>query len=193
MKKLLIGLILGLFMIGVSAQGAVYQFMPTPADLYDLDHDYAYTWGIDWAHTDEIIHGAVLTFHNIHDYRVEDGDILYTRLVDEGNSGLTEYFDDQDFGDYFDGQGVEIGTWTDPAGSFYGPGVDVSFTFSQLGLLGDLNNFASDGFFELTFDPDCHYFNDGVSLTVVTDVPEPGTFILFGLGTLGLAAFRKRG
>jgi hypothetical protein len=131
MRKLLIGLTLGLFIIGVSAQGAVYQFMPTPADLYDLDHDYAYAWGIDWAHTNETIHEAVLTFHNIHDYRVEDDDILYSRLVDNGWSGLDVHFDDQDFGDYFDGQGVEIGTWTDPAGSFYGPGVDVSFTFSQ--------------------------------------------------------------
>ncbi len=192
MKKLLLLSLVFVFAAGVTSQAAVYQFMPSPADLYDLDHDYAYSWGIDWTHTDEVIHEARLTFHNIHDWRPEDGDILYMNLLDNATPGLTEYFDDQAFGNYFEGQGVPLGTWTDPNGSYYGPGVNVSFSFSDAGLLSTLNNFASDGNFGLTFDPDCHYFNDGVELTVITDVPEPSTFLLFGLGAVGLAAFRKR-
>jgi len=55
-----------------------------------------------------------------------------------------------------------------------------------------LNSFAADGLFGLAFDPDCHYWNDGVQLTINAEVPEPATLLLFGLGTLGLAAYRRR-
>lgn len=190
MKKVLLFTLLGLFILGVSSRAAIYQFMPTPADLYDLDHDYAYEWGINHDFGGETIHAARLTFTNIHDWRPENDDILYVNLLDNATGGLTEYFDNEAFGDYFAGQGLSVGTWSDPGGSYYGPGVNLSFNFDP-NLLGALNSFASDGNFGLTFDPDCHYFNDGVQLTVITDVPEPSTFVLIGLGAVGLAAFRK--
>ena len=191
MRKLLLFTALLMLVFGVSSNAAVYQFMPTPADLYDLDHDFAYTWGVDWANTNERIFEARLTFFNIHDYRPEENDILYVNLMDNATSGLTEYYDNEDFGDYFSGQDVQIGTWSDPAGSFYGPGVDVTFNFDA-DMLGALNSFAADGNFGLSFDPDCHYFNDGVQFTIITDVPEPSTFILLGIGAVGLAAFRRK-
>jgi hypothetical protein len=192
MKKIVLLAFMLTFAFCLSGQAAVYQFMPTPSDLYGLDHDYAYNWGINWNHTDEIIHEARLTFYNIHDWRPENDDILYINMVDNAPVGLTEYFDNEETGDFFAGQGVTVGTWTDPGGSFYGPGVNVTFSFNDLGLLSTLNNFASDGNFGLTFDPDCHYFNDGVKLEVITSVPEPATFVLFGIGAVGLAAFRKK-
>ncbi|EIM63921.1 PEP-CTERM sorting domain-containing protein [Desulfobacter postgatei] len=64
----------------------------------------------------------------------------------------------------------------------------------------DLFEWARDGVFELGFDPDCHFYNRGISLMVYTSestgashAPEPETLVLFGLGLLGASAFgRKR-
>lgn len=73
-------------------------------------------------------------------------------------------------------------------------------TFSSSGV-EDLFDWAKDGIFELGFDPDCHFKNNGVSLMVYTSdtpsgaspTPEPETLVLFGFGLLGLSAFgRKR-
>ncbi len=45
----------------------------------------------------------------------------------------------------------------------------------------------------LGFDPDCHYWNNGITLTINTQtnpaVPEPGTIILMATG---LAALGRR-
>ena len=65
------------------------------------------------------------------------------------------------------------------------------FTTSQLQALQNYilngNNFA------LGFDSDCHYFNDGVSLTIETrPVPEPTTLALLGSGLAGLYLRRRR-
>ena len=87
-----------------------------------------------------------------------------------------------------------LGTWSDPIGG--GPGTDITFTFNAAAISA-LNSYAADGNFGLGLDPDCHYYNRGVKLTVSTDyqpVPEPSTMLLFGLGltACGVIMIRRK-
>lgn len=66
----------------------------------------------------------------------------------------------------------------------------LGYFSSKNSLATTRNNYATFG---LGFDPDCHYFNDGITFTLQTaPVPEPGTMALFGIGILGLVVYGKR-
>lgn len=175
---------------GIAAAGT-YTFSPSDKDLADLDHYYAYQWGFDLnVPAGEVITGATLKIKNIYDWTKENNDILNITMLDDPAKGIKTYYDNQGGGDFFAGKGVKVGSWTDPIGG-YARNVNLEFNFEDLGLLDDLNKFAADGRLGFGFDPDCHYFNDGVYFTVHTaPVPEPMTMTLLAAG--GVAALIRR-
>jgi hypothetical protein len=190
MKKLLL-IILVVMPFSASsvstARGDIYEFGPQREDLYDLGHWRYYIWGIDWDVPEtEMIVGASLSLDHIRNWNSGPND-LWIQLLDFAEPGVKVGFDNQwravNF--FADGEGIEIRHFrnltTTPVD------LDYSLDSEEIGFL---STYATDGRFGLGFDPDCHYWNDGVTLQVETTIypnPIPPAVFLFPTGLFGLA------
>jgi hypothetical protein len=202
MRILVCAIALGLAAV-TSANAGLVVFHPTPNNLSELPHAKYFTWGINFTLApDEKITGAVLTFNNIWDWTKENNDHLYVHLLDNIKSGSRSYVDNQGGGDNFAGQGAFVSNWSDPFGG-KSRNFNLVLDFSSLGLLGVLNNYAqttpgkNKANFGFGIDPDCHYYNNGVTFTITTEtttpiihIPEPATIAMLAIG--GLLLPRKR-
>ena len=83
---------------------------------------------------------------------------------------------------------TSIATYTDYSGGDHGDVVTLTYNFSTLGLLDELTAYISNGNnFGLGFDPDCHYYNTGVTFAITTsDVPPTPPSLPDGGATAGL-------
>lgn len=175
----------------------LYTLQPPPLpdrDLWDLDHYKYYAWKITPSElslsSDEVITGAGLFFDNIENWDSRPNTLYISLLSGNDLSFSDEVFiatDGAAFGDdvLSDFDGVALVTFQNLPD--FPQDLAYNFTGSDIATL---NAFAADGVFGIGFDPDCHYWNDGIVLTVET-IPEPATFLLLGLGVL-MAKRRKR-
>lgn len=190
MRKSLGFLLASVFFFSVTgwASATTYTFNPSPrADLWDLDHEKYYTWGINWSITDgEIIESASLFFDNIRNHDSGPND-LWVHLLDSATVGVTVGTDHQGGGDYFSGQGTLLNHWENlPATA-----QDITYNFTA-DQLADLNAFFANGNAGFGFDPDCHFYNSGITFTIETaQVPIPAALWLLGSGLLGLIGIRR--
>ncbi len=190
-KAKLLSLTLGLLGAAVAAHADTQTFTPNPSNLNDLDHFHYYSWGIDYTMpATQQITSATLTIKNIYDWVNEDNDHLYITLLNSAPKGVKEFTDDQCGGDNWAGQGLRIADYQDPQGG--SPrNFDLVVNFDATAL-AKLNTAALGNKIALGFDPDCHYFNSGVTLKFNTaPVPEPATMATIGLGIVGVIRRRK--
>ena len=198
MNKIMIStLIMLLVCVGFSGAASTMTFTPPDADLYDLDHAYHYAWNIDLGTSNDIV-AASITLNDIYDWRYgNDEDVLFVNLLDDwfGPYGPSYVYHERDntsstmneFGDQNLITTLEV---TDDIGigSENAKTITINFNSDQL---VKLNEYAVDGKIALGFDPDCHFYNSGVSFSV-TVVPAPGAILLAGFGMSLVGFLRKR-
>jgi len=183
------------------ASAAMVTYQPTPADLNDLDHHSVYTWRIDNVSLQGgTISSASLTFKNIANWDT-NANVLHLWLLDTAKlGGVGSFIDDKtnsvpvsDLTDDFSNTRfhsdpnwlVANGTskiflkdqsFTTTPGTF-----TLNFNAAQLDVLRTYINNGNNLAFGI--DPDCHFWNDGVSFTMnITPVPEMNAlFPLVGL------------
>lgn len=194
-------------------------FRPAVADFDDFDHHMAYTWRIDGIGLgDRTITGARIKIEDIRNWDTNPNRLFVHLLDTARNSGVASFLDDplrqipvpvtsiiDDFVNprYHDDSGwlVERGTADTPltAQEFGTSAIDFTYelTGSQLLALGSYIRAGDDIAFG--FDPDCHFFNDGVTFEMTTQdgptaqaVPEPASLTLFGSGLVALGWWQRR-
>jgi len=183
---------------------ASVTYVPSDNDVFDLDHAYYYVWNIDPIAYP--IQNAKLVFTNIRNWNSQDN-VLYIRLLTDplapslslkattapdilrGTDNQGAY--DPVFADQFDGEGILIDDWEYDYSVWKGkvvPELVFEFTSDQLDML---NTYAKDGDIAFGFDPDCHFYNDGVKFIVNVPVPAPGALLLGSMG-MGLVGWLRR-
>ena len=171
------------------------QFEPVPSNLDDLDHNYAFTWGIDYTlPQNQYVDFASITFTQIGNNAYEPTNILYANLLNSAANGVVTAYDDGGgsggSGNFFAGApgSKDLFQYTDND-----PATFENFTYNfNAGQLTALNSALADGNFGIGLDPDCHYLNQGVKMDITTKVaPEPISCVLFVVGSGVLAGIRR--
>ncbi|HEY6803426.1 MAG TPA: PEP-CTERM sorting domain-containing protein [Pyrinomonadaceae bacterium] len=181
------------------------------ANQFDLDHHKAYTWRIDNVNlANQTITGATLTFRSMSNWDTNPN-MLFVHLLDTARFSGVQSFTDaagtpvgiQDIQDNFAGSLfnsnplVAAGTGNTflTSRSFTTTPVTYTYTFTAAQIQVLSAYFASGNNIAFGFDPDCHFWNNGITFqmtTVPNSVPEPTTLALLGTGIGGFLLKRRR-
>lgn len=195
---------LSLLLLGLMAGKAVansYTYNPSPADLYDLDHHSAYTWRIDnISLAGGPISAASITFTDIRNWD-PNPNMLFIHLFDTAkNAGVKSFIDNKSFlvsadqiiDNFAPAMMKSNPLVTSTTGNTFLTNVSFTmtpttftynFTAAQLAVLQTYINNGKNIAFGL--DPDCHFWNNGITFKIVTGIPVPDPGATLGL--LGLA------
>jgi hypothetical protein len=178
---------------------------PSPLNIEDLDHDALWTWRLDNVNLGgQRILSATLTIAGIYNWQDEQNRLFIHLLDTVPNAGTTRTPEVAGgIQDYFlnpaDGFAPAYGSSNIvlDAPTFLGGEVnkvDYTYIFTPEQLTSLQVFIANHGDVAFGFDPDCHFYNSGISFqATTTHTPEPTTALLVGVGlALAWPALRRR-